>query len=382
MQRSAQPTPGSSTDFPSMALTLALLGFGMSSDGSFRQALHGDRASGSDVDRIERGYYEQIVDASRRIPSAVSEHHPRYPAHAIGAPFDAGELTAPCEDVREYTLRPRLNTTHLGQPWTTNSLGLRDREYPKVPSSDVVRIALVGDSIAAGWGVADDQGFEPLLERAMDSRFRRERGIGVEIVNFSVPGHSPGARWMDFRERGWSLAPNLVLFEATSADPGWDERRLRRLLPRGVGWDSPMYRSVLSAFDGRRILDDANLAALRSKRSDLLEGVYRAIVAECRAHGVPVVWLLLPRVAKPIAPSDREQLIELAIRSGFSEAIDVSDVFDGIAPAELSIAPADFHPNQRGHRLLADRLQRELQGSRCWRGLASRSMNEGGRHEH
>ena len=41
------------------------------------------------------------------------------------------------------------------------------------------------------------------------------------------------------------MDPDLVLFEATAADVGWDQRRLAELLPRGIGWDSPLYGDVL-----------------------------------------------------------------------------------------------------------------------------------------
>ncbi len=41
------------------------------------------------------------------------------------------------------------------------------------------------------------------------------------------------------------MAPDLVIYESTAADVGWDERRLRYLLARGLGWDSPLYRPAL-----------------------------------------------------------------------------------------------------------------------------------------
>ena len=41
------------------------------------------------------------------------------------------------------------------------------------------------------------------------------------------------------------MEPDLVIYESTAADVGWDERRLRFLLARGLGWDCPIYRTAL-----------------------------------------------------------------------------------------------------------------------------------------
>ena len=90
-------------------------------------------------------------------------------------------------------------------------------------------------------------------------------------------------------------------------------------------------------------------------------------MAECRERGVLAVWVLIPRVGKPIARADRERLVELAKRSGFAIVADLSDGFDGLDPADLAVAPNDFHPNARGHRILADRIDATLSREPSWR---------------
>ncbi len=75
---------------------------------------------------------------------------------------------------------------------------MRDRSYPIAKPAGTFRIAFVGDSIGAGWGVNDEQRFESILERDWDARSRRSGGPAVEILNFAVPGHSPGQRWDHF----------------------------------------------------------------------------------------------------------------------------------------------------------------------------------------
>jgi hypothetical protein len=186
-------------------------------------------------------------------------------------------------------------------------------------------------------------------------------GPGVEIWNFSVPGHAPGQRWEDFVRTGWETTPDLVIYEATPADAGWDERRLRGLLPRGIGWNAPQYHAALRLAKVRPGGDSETYKhALRSHRRAILAGVYGTIAAECRSHRVPSVWILVPRVGKPADPAARAELVHLAERAGFSAVFDLSDVFDGLDPNRVVIASDDYHPNVLGHARLARRLESVL----------------------
>ncbi|MDB5351263.1 MAG: hypothetical protein JWN86_2510 [Planctomycetota bacterium] len=341
-----------------MGLTAVLLALGFTTTTRLVASLRDDGANRADTERMERGYYERLLDSGRRLDA---------PVPVAPAAFDAGRLCDVVADLREYVLKPNLRTTHRGASWTTNSLGMRDREYATTKPANTIRIALVGDSIGSGWGVDDGLGFEPLLEQALGSS---RTAKPVEILNFSVPGHAPGQRWEHFRRNGWSTGPDLVIFEATPADPGWDERRLRGLLARNLGWNSPLYREAIAASGATPGGDfDAYKAALKPHRWAILENVYRAAVGDCRDRGVIPAWVLIPRVGKPIEPEERRKLVALAQSAGFAVVIDLSDAFDGIEPSALAIAPDDFHPNARGHALLAKRLESALASRPQWRAI-------------
>ncbi len=381
----------------SMLATAALLAWGLlPASGTLRD----DARNARDYDRIERGYYERLIDSGRR---------PEGPSRESHAPFDAGVLAQPVDDVREYVLKPSLVATHKGATWTTNALGMRDEEYSVTKPSGTFRIALVGDSIAAGWGVDNGLGFEAVLEQVWNERvvkgsipgldpppypppqggrvsdFRpkedgkpsplagkgRVGGRGesdgarnaphIEILNFAVPGHAPGQRWEHFTRVGWQTAPDLILFEGTLADLGWDERRLRILIPRGLGLEAPVYRDVLAGIGITSDLTPDELKArLRPHREAILRDVYRRVVGDCRERGVPVAWVLLPRVGKPVDAEDRARIMRLARDAGFDRTLDLSDAFDALPTSSIAIAPDDFHPNARGHALLARRIDAAL----------------------
>src|SRR5262249_8447430 len=147
-------------------------------------------------------------------------------------------------------------------------------------------------------------------------------------------------------------------YEATPADPGWDERRLRSLLARGLGFEAPQYAEALSLArvkQGQEI--ETYARQLKPYRWEILENVYRTIASECRERGVPALWVLIPRVGRPIEPTERARLLALAERAGFSATADLSDTFDGLDPSALAIGPDDHHPNAEGHARLARRLE-------------------------
>ena len=229
-----------------------------------------------------------------------------------------GRWRSSVDDLREFVLKPNLTFDHEGARWSTNALGMRDREYTTAKPPRTFRIAFVGDSIGAGWGVNDGEGFEPLLERSLDERSRRAGGPAVEILNFAVPGHGPGQRWdhfsrgrLDDRPRTWSSSnrpwptrAGTSAGSAASCPAGsagtrpctatpWPPRR------RGPGETAETYKRVLRPF-----------------RDAFFAGVYRAVVADCRARGVPCVLILVPRVGKAADPAERTHVLTVARRRG------------------------------------------------------------------
>jgi lysophospholipase L1-like esterase len=351
--------------------TLAILASGLVPDhlaGAGPARLRASLASGLfnriDASRLERGYYEQLLDNGQRLDDLgdlPALRGRRRAGGTFGVPVDSAPLVVRVDDLREVALKPSASVERSGVRWSTNSQGMRDRDYAPDKPAGTFRIALVGDSIAAGWGVDVDRRFESILERAWDDRSRRSGGPAVEILDCAVPGHAPGQRWHHLQRVGWPMRPDLVICEATEADIGWDERRLRYVLARGQGFDSPLYREVLDAAGvAPGCSPEQYKHALHPYRREILAGAYRAMTADAAAHGVPVIWVLIPRVGQPADPAHRDALIATARAAGFAEVADVSDAYDGLDPARLAVEPDDFHPNTAGHARLAHRLDEIL----------------------
>ncbi len=157
------------------------------------------------------------------------------------------------------------------------------------------------------------------------------------------------------------MRPDLVICELTAADVGWDERRLRFLLARGLGWDSPIYNHALVSAGAlpSRSPDDYK-RTLRPRHLDILREVYSTMARDCREKGIPIIWVLIPRVGRPSDSADQNSLLQIARRAGFSCVVDVASAYDGLGAASLAVSSDDFHPNTRGHAILAGRLDQAL----------------------
>jgi hypothetical protein len=288
-----------------------------------------------DPERMDQGYYNQLLDTGVSPP-----------------------ICQAVADLREVVLTPNLSIVRAdGMTWSTNELGMRDRPYAVSKPAGTFRMAMAGDSIGVALGVSNGRGFEPALEQWLAEASRRRGGPTVEILNLALPGRSAGQRWDHFQKVGWAMQPDLVLFEATPADVGWDQRRLAGLLPRGIGWDSTLYGDILTRLGVRPgATSDDYARALGPYRWELVAAVYRAVAADCRARGVPCLWVLIPRVGRVVGPAEHRRLLDVARAAGFTAVVDISDAFDGFDPAALAIHPSDFHPNAEGHALLARRL--------------------------
>ncbi|MDE2506829.1 MAG: SGNH/GDSL hydrolase family protein [Planctomycetota bacterium] len=366
---------------------LVLFAFGVGSWGGVSATVERGRddlcravRSARDLDRLDRGYYTMLAEAGSPDGYGWLERSetPPPPAVATAPPaVDPEPFCLRVDDVREYVLKPSIDVVIAGRRWSTNALGMRDREYALAKPSRALRVALLGDSIANGWGVDDAGRFESRLEAAAGMKSRAAGGPRVEILNFAVHGHGPAARWEHFRRIGAGFDPDVVLFESTTADIGWDAMRLRVLLTRGVGFDVDAFRDVLSRGGISSGFDAGTYERLLKPLSGgLLDGVYREVAGRVHARGAVCILLILPRVGRGGDESARSVLRESALRAGFDEVVDVGDAFDDLDPATIAICRDDYHPNERGHARLADRIEAYLDHSPVWLGALARAGRE------
>src|SRR5262249_47752021 len=102
-------------------------------------------------------------------------------------------------------------------------------------------------------------------------------------------------------------------------------------------------------------------ARLQPFARDIVRGVYRHLVAECRRRGVLPVWVYLPLPGVTDTPVQAEAFVGVAKEAGFM-VVTLADWADGYRAVEVKGGAADAHPTARGHRLIAERLAAALRG--------------------
>ena len=107
----------------------------------------------------------------------------------MGLRWDWRESCIPADDAAlVYSLAPDLEIEVAGVPFRTNGTGFRDRPFPGHLSPKELRVAVVGDSLTAGFGVREEEAFPRLLETTAAGLARP--GQGPRVLNLGVPGYN------------------------------------------------------------------------------------------------------------------------------------------------------------------------------------------------
>jgi len=333
-----------------------------------------------DAAKHHRGYYEQL-DVRGQINAAVAASDEGR-AQWLD-PAQAGIIRLR-QDPIERDLHPSLNLIWNGNAFSTNSFGMRDREYSLVKPAGTYRIALLGPSHAMGNGVADGETFEQLVEQRLNQAIPAGDAHRFEILNFAVDGYTLPQQLAMLEDRVLQFDPDMVIVnhyhrgrtmtEAYLGKITWkqipvcDDLRailarsgiaqvdrgsvpvpteLGRALARSLGFNPRMPQGEFDA-RVRRISDEVNDWALER------------IATVVRDHGAVPAVLALNAVIDDV-PTEVPNLA--AIQRAQFLMFDLFAVFPAADRHALRVAPWDDHPNRVGHELIANALYSELIGA-------------------
>jgi D-alanyl-lipoteichoic acid acyltransferase DltB (MBOAT superfamily) len=305
--------------------------------------------------KLERGYYEGLMSVDR-FNSQLWEVYAKQPANWMK--IESAGLKRFVDGFEQVELIPSVALATPYGSLSINRFGLRDRDYAANRPAETLRVAVLGASSVMGWGVADGATFEALLEDRLNREPLGSEFRHFELLNFGIPGYQPPQQLAAF-ERALKLEANALFYVAA----GRESSRSAAYLAEALHKKLPVPAALRSIVDRAGIeagMDEAALAKqLRPHGRAILEAVYRTIAERSRAAGVRPVWIFLPQVRDGSWQEETPEAVAAARAAGF-QIIDIGDVYKDRDIATLRLAEWDDHPNALGHRLVAERLYREL----------------------
>jgi lysophospholipase L1-like esterase len=276
---------------------------------------------------------------------------------------------------RGYTLRPGFaGESKFGIPFRVSAQGFRSPEVAVPKPAGVRRVLVLGDSVAWGAGVREEETFARQLEVAL----RKELDCEVEIVNAGISGYGSLEQLDLLRNDGLALEPDVVLVYHVEND-NLSSVRTRSALATFVK-DQTVYRSNLigatllawrtarwrltamqAGGDRAAYREQVRTWERRPGTAESLDAL-RAIAEEARAAGARVLI-----ASNPVAPSDpsvdagRNALLREVAEESQATFVDVAPALDVAARERtLQVSEVDLHPNGYAHGVIAGALRPAL----------------------
>lgn len=332
-----------------MLFALALVEIGL------RAMYYADRQRGGDLQsRLERSRKTSLTDANGE--------------------FNMTGLVqaSPFKDI-VYEAKPRLTGTFRGRGVRINSHGMRGPEIPVAKPADTYRIAVLGDSVAFGWGVEQDETYAAVLERrlnALPPPYPR-----YEAMNFALPGYNTAIEVATFEHRALPFGPDAVVLGFVGNDTG-----VPLFMERPQAAFSPT----------RSYLADLVRARMGGPPSDLIgnqmheldkpdrkkviagygymvgdTGLRRALArlaALAKPRGIPVFIMKGSCSAKQSALLDaaakEHGFVSYRLRNYTDDYVRTHGIPDNPQARRklLNVSPTDDHPNAIGHEICAESI--------------------------
>jgi lysophospholipase L1-like esterase len=272
-----------------------------------------------------------------------------------------------------------------------NTHGLRGPEIDYVKPPDTYRILNLGDSIAMGWGVKEDETYGRRLEQKLNAASSADPRD--EVINAGVPGWNLANELAYLGAVGLKYEPDLVLLDLTIAnDINGKNALLADNYPPLIGWLrtntyfwpflSIQARWLEARAQGRDRIDVIDpptnpakyfpLDATAERWTELWDRVaaMQALATENEAQFVLVLFPLEFQVLDESFPTLPQELLTAKANDVGIPVVDLLPVFRQACrekpggPCQLEdrylFADVWMHPSAFGHQLAADAIAAAL----------------------
>src|SRR5438034_2507605 len=258
--------------------------------------LHGDVLNAHDVALQRRGYYEELDIA--RMDNLQWNRMPEGWGKGLKVFYRQRS------DFMLTDINPSVSTFLGGATISSNSLGMRDREYDPTKPPNTYRIVLLGASHEQGSGVKVDETYENVVEDRLNRELPDSHYSRYEILNMSVGMSGLFQRLLRLEEQGFQFKPDAVILSVAAADKQFLFRHLSRTLSLGIE-PPPAYRQMLergtrSVRIHGKMPEEMIERRLQPYGDELYEWAFHRFAQQCKQRGIHPLVVYRP------APLDSE----------------------------------------------------------------------------
>lgn len=313
----------------------------------FYQTLNAD-----DLEKQTTGYYDDILQSGDVLSVRKQENEVAMYARAFEKTGVVQKLEMPVE--RRFI--PNFSLTFQGIDYEINQWGMRDKPYDKLPAPDITRIALSGASIAMGSRTPKESTFEALVEERLNNAPKDSKSK-IEILNFSVYARDVAQQALFIKSDLVEFQPKYLLIFNHYEAWGILKSTIKRL-------NAINYKSALLQEAYNKLTDShGRLSVLNPLEMDIMNRLHADIYETCVSNGIQPILVTMPSLKSQRDFRERksklDQVSKEASAMGY-KVIDLRNAYEGFDPASLRISNEDYHPNELGHKLLADKLEPAL----------------------
>lgn len=273
----------------------------------------------------------------------------------------SGLLQRAEDDSILWELQPNLDTLFKFEPFSTNSVGMRDREYSLEKPTNTKRIVVIGDSFAMGSGVSDTENYPALLEQ----KFSAEKGDGkVEVLNFGVGSYGLRNYLAVLNQKAMAYEPDLIIIGFCGADDFLlpTKQSLEGLPPIKAHiemfYSSHLFK-LLKKPSSRYDREDNNLPLPTENQITHMDDHFLAILRNSMPKGIPVLIAYYSLIITPEVTDFMKKFIE----DRDIHFVNASASLENVSLENQIIHPLDAHPNAMVHQVYASNIYKYLKTS-------------------
>jgi hypothetical protein len=316
--------------------------------------------------RETEGYYEDLFKSSKRSVAVSAVVSGQWAANWTTWEFMSVQDKSMKRrgDFLYFELLPNLDLADIEGRLVTNSFGMADREYDRSRRTGFRRCALIGDSMARGLGSTPGANYESLLEDTLNTSRPNPAYEGYEILNFGVEAYRITQMVEVARTKAAEFSPDcyILVLSDLSVSRKWADH-IWQMVADDIDLQYDFLKDVVRRA-GIRPGDDAiaTETKLEPYRFEVLRWALEEIRNQAAGHNAGLVLFLVPTVEDPATLAVAFQGVHDLARGIGLPTIDLLDTFGGLpdrTPFKINRV-RDQHPNDRGHRLLFNRLVSRL----------------------